>query len=185
MVGIGMIASGFATSVGMLVVTYGLIFGLGLGMTYGTAVSSCMKFFPDKRGLIGGITTAIYGLGSVILPPVVTLIVSKSSAPTAFKIVGIAFLIIICGCSFLMEQCPADFKPEGWNPPTAMKQGGAENKNWKEMLKTPVFYVMLLLFTCGAFSGNDGYFPGFRCGSKYGRNDCCYGQHGRVCSGSL
>lgn len=51
MVGIGMIASGFATSVGMLVVTYGLIFGLGLGMTYGTAVSSCMKFFPDKRGL--------------------------------------------------------------------------------------------------------------------------------------
>lgn len=153
MVGVGMIASGFATSVGMLVVTYGLIFGLGLGMTYGTAVSSCMKFFPDKRGLIGGITTAIYGLGSVILPPVVTLIVSKSSATTAFKIVGIAFLIIICGCSFLMEQCPADFKPEGWNPPTAMKQGGAENKNWKEMLKTPVFYVMLLLFTCGAFSG--------------------------------
>ena len=40
MVGIGMIASGFATSVGALVVTYGLIFGLGLGMTYGTAVSS-------------------------------------------------------------------------------------------------------------------------------------------------
>lgn len=153
MVGVGMIASGFATSVGMLVVTYGLIFGLGLGMTYGTAVSSCMKFFPDKRGFIGGITTVIYGLGSVILPPVVTLIVSKSSAPTAFKIVGIAFLIIICGCSFLMEQCPADFKPEGWNPPAAMKQGGAENKNWKEMLKTPVFYVMLLLFTCGAFSG--------------------------------
>ena len=153
MVGIGMIASGFATSVGALVVTYGLIFGLGLGMTYGTAVSSCMKFFPDKRGLIGGITTAIYGLGSVILPPVVTLIVSKSSAPAAFKAVGVAFLIIICGCSFLMEQCPADFVPDGWTPPAATGASGVENKNWKEMLKTPVFYVMLLLFTCGAFSG--------------------------------
>ena len=153
MVGIGMIASGFATSVGALVVTYGLIFGLGLGMTYGTAVSSCMKFFLDKRGLIGGITTAIYGLGSVILPPVVTLIVSKSSAPAAFKVVGVAFLIIICGCSFLMEQCPADFVPDGWTPPAATGASGVENKNWKEMLKTPVFYVMLLLFTCGAFSG--------------------------------
>lgn len=153
MVGIGMIASGFATSVGALVVTYGLIFGLGLGMTYGTAVSSCMKFFPDKRGLIGGITTAIYGLGSVILPPVVTLIVSKSSAAVAFKVVGVAFLIIICGCSFLMEQCPADFVPDGWTLPAATESSGVENKNWKEMLKTPVFYVMLLLFTCGAFSG--------------------------------
>ena len=153
MVGAGMIASGFATSVGALVVTYGLIFGLGLGMTYGTAVSTCMKFFPDKRGLIGGITTAIYGLGSVILPPVVTKIVSVSSAPAAFKIIGIIFLIIICGCSFFVEQCPADFVPDGWTPPVQVQKNAVENKNWKEMIKTPVFYVMLLLFTCGAFSG--------------------------------
>ena len=153
MVGIGMIASGFATSVGALIVTYGLIFGLGLGMTYGTAVSTCMKFFPDKRGLIGGITTAIYGLGSVILPPIVTEIVEVTDAAAAFKIVGVAFLILICGCSFFMEQCPADFVPDGWTPPAVAAGNKAENKNWKEMLKTPVFYVMLLLFTCGAFSG--------------------------------
>ena len=153
MVGIGMIASGFATSVGALIVTYGLIFGLGLGMTYGTAVSTCMKFFPDKRGLIGGITTAIYGLGSVILPPIVTEIVAVTDAAAAFKIVGVAFLIIICGCSFFMEQCPADFVPDGWTPPAVAAGNKAGNKNWKEMLKTPVFYVMLLLFTCGAFSG--------------------------------
>ena len=153
MIGIGMIASGFATSVGFLVVTYGLIFGLGLGMTYGTTVSSCMKFFPDKRGLIGGITTAIYGLGSVILPPIVTAIVSVSSAATAFKIIGVVFLIVIAACSFLMDQCPADFVPEGWTPPVATTQNGVVNKNWKEMLKTPVFYVMIVLFTCGAFSG--------------------------------
>lgn len=153
MVGIGMIASGFATSTGFLVVTYGLVFGLGLGMTYGTAVSSCMKFFPDKRGLIGGIITAIYGLGSVILPPVITAIVSVSSAAAAFKIIGVVFLLVIGGCSFLMEQCPADFVPEGWTPPASAKKSSTVDRNWKEMLGTPVFYVMLLLFTCGAFSG--------------------------------
>ena len=153
MVGIGMIASGFATSTGFLVVTYGLVFGLGLGMTYGTAVSSCMKFFPDKRGLIGGIITAIYGLGSVILPPVITAIVSVSSAAAAFKIIGVVFLLVIGGCSFLMEQCPVDFVPEGWTTPASAKKSGTADKNWKEMLGTPVFYVMLLLFTCGAFSG--------------------------------
>ncbi|MGL5260077.1 MAG: L-lactate MFS transporter [Lachnospiraceae bacterium] len=154
MVGVGMIASGFATSVGMLVITYGLVFGLGLGMTYGTTVSSCMKFFPDKRGLIGGITTSIYGLGSVILPPIVTAIVAMSDAATAFKIIGIVFLVIICGGSFLMAQCPADFIPEGWTPPVPVKQtNNTVNKDWKEMIKTPVFYVMIILFTCGAFSG--------------------------------
>lgn len=154
MVGAGMILSGFATSVSMLIVTYGLIFGLGLGMAYGTTVSSCMKFFPDKRGLIGGITTAVYGLGSIVLPPIVTAIVAMSNAAAAFKIIGAAFLVIISVCSFLMEQCPAGFVPEGWTPPQASAgQKAPADKNWKEMLKTPVFYIMLLLFTCGAFSG--------------------------------
>lgn len=153
MVGAGMIASGFATSVSFLIVTYGIVFGLGLGMVYGATVSSCMKFFPDKRGLIGGITTAIYGLGSIILPPIVTAIVSRSNAAFAFKSIGVAFLVIICACAFVMEQCPADFVPEGWTPPASRGKAADNNKNWKEMLKTPVFYVMILLFTCGSFSG--------------------------------
>ena len=63
MVGIGMIASGFATSVGALIVTYDLIFRT---WTWNDRRYSGQhmyeKFFPDKRGLIGGITTAIYGL---------------------------------------------------------------------------------------------------------------------------
>lgn len=152
--GTGMILSGFATSVTFLIVSYGIIFGLGLGMAYGATISSCVKFFPDKRGLVGGITTAVYGLGSVILPPVVTAIVERSDAAAAFKIVGAVFLVIVCACSFLMEKCPADFIPEGWTPPApkgmAVKKA---DKNWKAMLKTPVFYVMIALFTCGAFSG--------------------------------
>lgn len=65
MFGLGLIASGFVHSVGMLVLTYGIISGLGLGMAYGSTISTAVKFFQDKRGLIGGITTGIYGLSSV------------------------------------------------------------------------------------------------------------------------
>lgn len=53
--GLVMLLSGFATSVGFLIVSYALIGGLGLGMAYGTAISSCIKFFPDKSGLVGSI----------------------------------------------------------------------------------------------------------------------------------
>lgn len=27
------------------------------------------------------------------------------------------------------------------------------NKNWKEMLSTPIFYLMIIILTCGAFYG--------------------------------
>ena len=152
--GLGMFLSGFSTSLAHLIIYYGLIGGLGLGMAYGSTISTCVKFFPDKRGLIGGITTAVYGMSSVILPPIVTVVVKNSGAPFAFKAVGIAFVVLIALSVLFLEQCPSDYKPSGWTPPA--KAGAAPSRvqmDWKAMLKTPVFYVMLLLLTCGAFAG--------------------------------
>ena len=151
--GLGMLLSGFATSVGQLIVYYGLVGGLGLGMAYGSTISTCIKFFPDRRGLVGGITTAVYGLSSVILPPVVSAIVAHSDAPTAFKAVGIAFIIVLALSSLLMGRCPDGYKPSGWNPPVSSGKRGGVDKNWKQMLATPSFYLMLLLLTCGAITG--------------------------------
>jgi len=152
MFGGGMIASGFATSVSFLIVTYGLIAGLGLGMAYGCTISTSVKYFPDKRGLIGGMTTAVYGGSSVILLPIVTMIVGRTDAAFAFKSIGAAFLIIILLCTLVLEQCPDGYLPEGYVPPT-VKGAAGKDMDWKQMMKTPVFYVMLILLTSGAFSG--------------------------------
>ena len=54
--GAGMIFSGIAQSVPVLLLTYGLGVGLGVGLVYGCTVSNSVKFFPDKRGLVGGIS---------------------------------------------------------------------------------------------------------------------------------
>lgn len=154
MFGAGMILSSFATGVGFLIVTYGLLGGLGLGMAYGCTISSCVKFFPDKRGLIGGLTTASYGFSSVLIPPIVTTIVTRSGVTTAFLMVGVVFLMVICGCSFLVTKCPEGFLPEGYTPNAPAKgASGAREKDWKGMLSSPVFYVMIVLLTCGAFCG--------------------------------
>ena len=50
MFGLGMILSGLATSLTGLIVSYGLVLGLGLGMAYGATISNSVKFFPDKKG---------------------------------------------------------------------------------------------------------------------------------------
>ena len=150
----GMILSGFARSIPFLILTYGLIGGLGLGMAYGCTISSCVKFFPDKRGFIGGITTAVYGFSSVLIPPIVTLIVGAFDVQTAFFGIGAVFLVIITACSFLVTKCPDDFVPEGWSAPAVKASDkSAAEKDWKGMLTQPVFYVMITLLTCGAFCG--------------------------------
>ena len=153
MFGGGMFLSGFAQSVNFLIFSYSILLGLGLGMVYGATISTSIKFFPDKRGLVGGLTTATFGISSVIIPPLAAMIIATTGPTTAFKIIGAVFAIIICISAFVMEKCPSDFVPEGWTPP--LNNSGSSdvvNKDWKQMLKEPIFYIMIILLTCGAFA---------------------------------
>lgn len=150
----GMLASGFATSIPMLVVTYGLGCGLGMGLAYGCTINNSVKFFPDKRGLIGGIATATYGLSSVLVPPVANLLISGSGISQAFIVLGVAFVLIVGVFSQFILKCPENYCPAGYQPKAA--QGGAvlsNDKNWREMLADPTFYMMIFMLMCGAFSG--------------------------------
>lgn len=153
--GLGLLACGFAGSVSFLIVAYGLGCGLGMGMVYGCTISNSVKFFPDKRGLIGGIATATYGLSSVLIPPVANALIGKTGVSSTMKILGAVFTVVICVGAFFIEKCPADFTPEGWKPKTVQQASSktVPDKTWKEMITDPIFYVMILMLMCGAFSG--------------------------------
>lgn len=155
MFGGGMMLCGYATSVSQLIWAYGLLTGLGLGMVYGATISTSIKFFPDKRGFVGGITTALFGISSVIIPPIAAAITERTGVLSAFKIIGLAFIVIVCVSAFFIEKCPDGFKPAGWEPPVAKGSTTANtiNKNWIEMLLTPTFYIMIILLMCGAVAG--------------------------------
>lgn len=154
MFGGGMFLSSFAQNVVHLVISYGLFVGLGMGLVYGCTISNSVKFFPDKRGLIGGITTATYGLSSVIIPPIGNKIIGAMGVTQAFKILGVAFILIICVGSFFIEKCPEGFVPEGFNIKiNTSNRSIYKDKNWKEMITSPIFYVMISMLIFGAFSG--------------------------------
>ena len=155
MFGVGMLLTGFATTLTQVIITYGLLVGLGLGMAYGCTINNTVKFFPDKRGLVGGIATATYGLSSVLIPPVANALNNSVGVSMSFVILGIAFLVIIVTCSMFIIKCPADYVPEGFVPKVAAVPGKMQtaDKNWKQMLADPVFYIMIIMLTCGAFSG--------------------------------
>lgn len=86
MFGVGMFGCGFAQSVGHLILSYGVILGLGMSFVYGCTISTCIKFFPDKRGMAGGMATAFYGISSVIIAPIANVLNSsvESAPPSRF-----------------------------------------------------------------------------------------------------
>ncbi len=78
---------------------------------------------------------------------------SVVSVTSAFKILGAAMLVIIVGSAFFIEACPNDFCPAGYTPPAKQSGAASEGKDWRAMTKDPVFYVMICMLCCGAFSG--------------------------------
>ena len=93
----------------MVVIGYGVCMGLGMGLVYGCTIGNSIKFFPDKAGLVGGLTTATYGLGSVILPLIIKGIVNADTVLGTFKVLGIIYLVVICVGAFLIKKAPVGF----------------------------------------------------------------------------
>ena len=110
-----------------------------------------MKFFPDRRGLVGGLTTAAYGISSVLVPPVASLLIAKTGVSSALQIFGVLFGVVIVTGGFLSMRCPPGFVPDGWTPPAGRAAGGVE-RNWRAMLASSEFPPMIVLLMCGAIA---------------------------------
>lgn len=152
--GLGFIVSGLASNVFLLIVGFSLMCGLGNGFAYVCTISTAVKFFPDKKGLAGGISTAVFGISSVIIPPIADALNNSVGVCLAFIIFGAVIVVLAVLCSLLIINCPDDFVPTGWTPPTDIRRlSAAEDKNAGQMLSAPIFYVMLGMLTIGSTLG--------------------------------
>jgi OFA family oxalate/formate antiporter-like MFS transporter len=106
--GLGMFLTGFAKTLPILYLTYGLILGLGIGAAYGAATSVAVKWFPDRKGLAGGLTAAGFGLGPLIVGPIATALIESMGVYNSFKVFGVVLLVIIFFCSTVMVKEPGE-----------------------------------------------------------------------------
>lgn len=154
--GFGFLICGFANSMEMLIVGYGLFSGLAMGLAYGCTISNSVKFFLDKAGLVGGIATASYGISSVILPPIATILIRELGVCNAFRSLGVFIILAVGIFSQLIIKCPVGFVPEGYvetEKKVKVEKPIVGEKDWKEMLHMPLFYIMLIMLFFGASLG--------------------------------
>ena len=72
----GIFASSYTTNLNNFIFLYGILGGVGIGITYMIPLVCSMEYFPDNKGLISGIIMSSYGLGSFIFNVVSTKIVN-------------------------------------------------------------------------------------------------------------
>ncbi|MCL2865123.1 MAG: OFA family MFS transporter [Lachnospiraceae bacterium] len=152
--GAGFILAGFITEyVITLYLTYGTLCGIGIGFIYGCTIPNSVKWFPDKRGLAGGIIAGGFGGGAVIFAPLFRATIEGIGVLRTFTVFGVIFGIVVILASFFISAPASDFVPKGWKPSVVVAGNGVENLRVKEMLKTSRFYVLWVIYTLACVTG--------------------------------
>lgn len=159
--GLGFILASFVSTNApwLLWLTYGIMGGIGMGLTYSTTIAVSQKWYPDKRGLITGIIVASLGLGGVIFTPVVEALIKAFADGTpgsgelkSFMILGFIFLVVCTAGGFFVNEPPKGYRPAGWTPKPNPSISNI-NISPKQMLKSPQFYLIVASFFLACMGG--------------------------------
>ncbi len=148
--GVGYILSSFASNLALLVITYGVIAGAGVGIVYGVPIAVTAKWFPDQKGIAVGLTVVGFGLSPLVTAPLAKNLIGAYGVQSTFLILGIAFTAIIVAISAALKMPPSDWKPIGWTPPTTTI---SRDVGGLEMMQTRTFYGLWICYTIGTFVG--------------------------------
>ena len=127
-----------------------ILSGIGAGAVYGTCVGNALKWFPDRRGLAAGLTAAGFGAGAALtVYPIITTI-QTHGYQAAFLWFGLGQGIIV----LLPRRLPARRRGRTGSDAAAQRVSQARRDHTPgEMLKSPIFYLLYIMFVLVAASG--------------------------------
>ncbi|TDP96362.1 OFA family MFS transporter [Labedaea rhizosphaerae] len=164
-------ALGVATEQYWLVVLgYGGVGGIGLGIGYISPVSTLIKWFPDRPGMATGIAIMGFGGGALIASPLskalmdafgVTydkagkvLAVTDGSIANAFLVLGIAYAVFMA-MGVLLVRVPADdWKPAGLRRVESTRALiSTANVSAANAIRTPQFWLLWVVLCLNVTAG--------------------------------
>jgi OFA family oxalate/formate antiporter-like MFS transporter len=123
--------------------------GVGAGAVYGTCVGAALKWFPDRRGLAAGLTAAGFGAGSALTIVPIASMIKSSGYESTFMTFGLIQGGVVLVLSFFLAV------PAKGVLPLAKAKVAQTRRDFapSEMLKSPVFWVMYVMFVMVAAGG--------------------------------
>jgi MFS transporter, OFA family, oxalate/formate antiporter len=128
----------------------GAVAGFAGGAVYGTSVGNALKWFPDKRGLCGGLTAAGFGAGAAITIAPIRAMIASSGYQHTFLVFAIIYgAIIVIVSNFI--RAPRDHEMP---PMRKIKtRQGTEEIPPRRALRSPLFWTMYVMFFLVAAGG--------------------------------
>ena len=152
----GCILAGLMKSQMGLILGFGILGGLGMGLGYAAPTPAALKWFgPHKRGLIAGTVVAGYGGAAIYIGGLGQYFIDNYGISGSFIALGILFAVVCILCGQLLFTPPQGYRPP---LPKNVKAGSTQDStkhDWtpKEIFKSWQFYALVIMFTISTQSG--------------------------------
>ncbi len=142
--GLGTLLAGVAvhySSLMLLYIGYGVIGGLGMGMSYLVPIAVAIKWVPHRRGLISGVVVMGFGAGAVLVGTLAPGMILAVGPDRLLLGMGAIFAVVCCLMGRMMT-----------NPPGYIPKAGAADVNLWAILKRGDFWALwgMLFFNVAA-----------------------------------
>ncbi|MEV8044648.1 OFA family MFS transporter [Streptomyces griseoluteus] len=137
----------------LIVLGYGFVGGIGLGIGYISPVSTLMKWFPDRPGMATGIAIMGFGGGALIASPWSAQMLDSfgtdhSGIALAFLVHGLAYAVFMT-LGVLLVRVP---RPDGRTESATGAAGGVQ-VSARSALRTPQFWCLWVVLCTNVTAG--------------------------------
>lgn len=143
---VGFWLTAHADNLMMLYLSAGILVGLADGAGYLMTLSNCVKWFPERKGLISACSIGAYGLGSLGFKFICGALLSAQGLENTFMIWGVLAMSMIIVGALLMRDAPMQ-KSSG------NTQLEAKDYTLAQSVRLPQYWMLALMFLTACMSG--------------------------------
>ncbi|MFM5025255.1 MFS transporter [Aeromonas caviae] len=145
LLGIGFFLTAHASNLAMLYLCAGILVGFADGTGYLMTLSNCVKWFPERKGLISACSIGAYGLGSLGFKYINLLLLSSNGLETTFQLWGLIAMSMVLVGGMLMKDAPKQA--------AAVQQSESRDFTLAEAMRKPQYWMLALMFLTACMSG--------------------------------
>jgi len=144
----------------LLLLGYGVLGGIGLGIGYISPVTTLIRWFPDRPGMATGMAIMGFGGGAMIASPLSTMLMAYfkteqvPGAASTFVALGILYFCFMMFGVFTVRVPRPGWQPRGWTPSEhPKKMVTRENVTASLAIRTPQFWLLWVVLCMNVTAG--------------------------------
>ena len=136
----GLLATSYATSIGMVYAAYGVGIGIGIALVYTPAIACVQPWFTKRRGLAAGLASAGIGAGTVAVPLLASAAIGAFEWREALRWMALGSVLLGFGAAWQLKRAPG----------AASSGSGASGATLRQALRSRNFQWMYFMAFCAS-----------------------------------